>query len=207
MVEVPPDTRLDRRQRRWLQVHDAIYDAACELFGESGFDETSFGQIAERADVARKTVFNHFPRKRDFVSEWGRRRRAQVLAHLSDELLAQPSLDTVLRHYYTELAKLYETERAFSIRMLLGWRSLGGPFDDDPHRMIGQVGEFIVAAQKRGEVGKDINPGWIATMLYSTYFGLLYDWCKGDVDKPPFNLRKAFLQAVGVVVDGVQVKR
>jgi AcrR family transcriptional regulator len=56
-----------RRERRWREVHDRVYDAALELFLAQGFVATSYDEIAERADVARKTAFNHFPRKIDFI--------------------------------------------------------------------------------------------------------------------------------------------
>lgn len=37
------------------------------LFVEKGFDSTTMEDIAELADVARATVFNHFPRKSAFL--------------------------------------------------------------------------------------------------------------------------------------------
>jgi AcrR family transcriptional regulator len=42
--------------------------------------------IAERADVARATVFNHFPRKAAFIDEWTARRqeRAAVALGIND---------------------------------------------------------------------------------------------------------------------------
>lgn len=40
---------------------------ATELFVRHGFDAVSVSQIAEAADVARPTVFAHFPRKEDLV--------------------------------------------------------------------------------------------------------------------------------------------
>jgi AcrR family transcriptional regulator len=195
---------LDRRQKRWLQLHDAIYDAACELFLEADFESTSVDQIAERADVARKTAFNHFPRKRDFISEWGKRRRQQVGAALSDELLAQPRLDVVLRHYFAELAALNISSRPLTIRMLMGWREHGGPFDADPHALADVFERFVAAAVERGEVTDGIPPRHVATMLYSSYFGLLYDWCAGTDAEPPFDLELAFVKTVDMVTAGLR---
>jgi AcrR family transcriptional regulator len=56
---------LDRRQRKREAVRQSISDAATSLFIAHGFDEVTVDDIAEAADVSRKTVFNHFPRKED----------------------------------------------------------------------------------------------------------------------------------------------
>lgn len=194
----------DRRQRRWHQVHDRLYEAACELFLKSGYAGTSVDEIAERADVARKTAFNHFPRKRDFISEWGRRRRMQVLAAVSPVLETGPKLDIILRHYFAELATINLAERALTIRMSLGWIGSGGPFDADPHELVDVVRGFLGDALARGEIRPDIDPAHIGTVLYSSYFGLLYDWCQGPDAEPPFDLHDAFTQLLDVVLGGLR---
>jgi AcrR family transcriptional regulator len=56
---------LDRRTRKRLATRQAISDTATRLFFERGFDTVTIDDIAEAADVGRKTVFNHFARKED----------------------------------------------------------------------------------------------------------------------------------------------
>jgi AcrR family transcriptional regulator len=56
---------LDRRTRKRLATRQAISDAATRLFFRRGFDTVTIDEIAEAADVGRKTVFNHFARKED----------------------------------------------------------------------------------------------------------------------------------------------
>ena len=194
----------DRRVRRLQEVHDRLYEAACELFLERTFSATSVDEIAERADVARKTAFNHYPRKRDFIAEWGVRRRAQVDQALSADLLAHRDLDVVLRHYFDELAKINCNERALTIRMLHGWRDAGGPFDADPHLLVAVFGQFIADAVASGAIPPTAHPRQMATVLYSAYFGLLYDWCEGTDEDPPFDLREEFVQLLTMVFQGIQ---
>lgn len=43
--------------------HQAIIDAAAHEFRESGFAATSMDRIAERAQVSKRTVYNHFANK------------------------------------------------------------------------------------------------------------------------------------------------
>ncbi|MEV5409675.1 TetR/AcrR family transcriptional regulator [Thermopolyspora sp. NPDC052614] len=193
----------ERRQRRWHQVHDRLYEAACELFLEKGYAATSVDEIAERADVARKTAFNHFPRKRDFINEWGSRRRRQVLAALSPVLMADPRLEVVLRHYFAELADINLQQRSLTICMSKGWRESGGPFDTDPHELVDVLRGFIGDAVARGEIPAAVNASHMGTVLYSSYFGLLYDWCEGPEDVPPFDLNEAFTQLLDVFLAGI----
>jgi AcrR family transcriptional regulator len=70
-----PTLREQRRQR----TREAIVDAAAELFIERGFDHVSVMEIAQRAGVVEKTVFNHFPVKEGLVFEADPPMRAALL--------------------------------------------------------------------------------------------------------------------------------
>jgi AcrR family transcriptional regulator len=50
-----------RRAEQRDETRRAIVDATLELHGEIGPVATSYAQIAQRAGVQRKTVYNHFP--------------------------------------------------------------------------------------------------------------------------------------------------
>ncbi len=50
----------DRRAELKARHHEAILDAADALIRERGTPRFSVDELAERADVARRTVFNHF---------------------------------------------------------------------------------------------------------------------------------------------------
>jgi AcrR family transcriptional regulator len=72
----------DRRTRKRLATRQGISNAATRLFFERGFDEVTVDEIAAVADVGRKTVFNHFPRKEDMFfdrDEEGRERLREAL--------------------------------------------------------------------------------------------------------------------------------
>lgn len=56
-----------RREQRYQETRARIVDAAAELFAERGFDAVSVVEIAKRAGVVEKTVFNHFPMKEGLV--------------------------------------------------------------------------------------------------------------------------------------------
>ena len=71
---------MGRRERQRLLMRERLLSAALDLFAANGFAETTIDQIAERADVARQTVLNHFPHKTDFARAWGQGRRDRLAA-------------------------------------------------------------------------------------------------------------------------------
>jgi AcrR family transcriptional regulator len=203
-MTIDPAVLPERRQLRWHLVHDRLYDAACELFVESGYLGTSVDEIAERAGVSRKTAFNHYPRKRDFINEWGSRRRHHALHALPEDAVTDPRLDVVLRRYFAELAAINAEERALTISMSFGWRESGGPFDSDPHELIKVFQDFVNDAIIREEIPASVDAARTGVILYSSYFGLLYDWCDGTDTVPPFDLDRAFAQLLDIVLGGLR---
>jgi AcrR family transcriptional regulator len=67
------------RARRYQETRARIVDAAAELFAERGFDAVSVMEIARRAGVVEKTVFNHFPVKEGLVFDADPPMRAALL--------------------------------------------------------------------------------------------------------------------------------
>jgi AcrR family transcriptional regulator len=59
--------QVDRQERRKRRTRQAIQTAALELFAERGYRETTINDIAERADVAPRTVTVHFPAKEELL--------------------------------------------------------------------------------------------------------------------------------------------
>ena len=71
------------RHRKKAATRLAISNVATRLFVERGFENVSVDEIARVAAVARKTVFNYFPRKEDLLfdrEEEGRALVRQALA-------------------------------------------------------------------------------------------------------------------------------
>ncbi|MFX4262000.1 TetR/AcrR family transcriptional regulator [Pelotomaculum propionicicum] len=65
----------NRIERKKEETRKKIISTAVDLFNKQGFEETTVEQIAEAADVAKGTIFNHFPVK-----------EAIVLAHVQTKL-------------------------------------------------------------------------------------------------------------------------
>jgi AcrR family transcriptional regulator len=67
-----------RRERKKRATRDTIAATARRLFAERGFDAVTVAEIAMAADVAEKTVFNHFATKEELAFA-GREQRLNAL--------------------------------------------------------------------------------------------------------------------------------
>lgn len=80
---------------------DAILQAAIAEFRANGFDATSMDKIAARADVSKRTVYNHFPSKEELF--------AQILLQLwersAEQIDAAYRPDLSLREQLLELLR------------------------------------------------------------------------------------------------------
>lgn len=94
---------MNLRETKKLRTRQAISDAAINLMLDNGFDQVSITQIAEAAEVSRRTLFAYFPTKEDLVmhlladheTEMARAVRA------SDD----PPLETLRKQYLDGLAR------------------------------------------------------------------------------------------------------
>lgn len=82
----PPKSR---RERRREEIHDRLLDAAVTLFERKGFEATTVNEICDRADLAQKTFFNHFPTKQRVIREIAERFLDQM-SELVEEARLQP---------------------------------------------------------------------------------------------------------------------
>jgi AcrR family transcriptional regulator len=58
---------VNRRDRKKQQTAEKIAGTALRLFAKRGFEAVTITEIAEAADVARGTLFSHFPTKESLV--------------------------------------------------------------------------------------------------------------------------------------------
>ena len=103
------------RDRKKEMTRQAISDVATRLFVERGFDKVSIDDIAHEADVARKTVFNYFPRKEDLVFDREEEGRAMVREAIAGRDRRSPvdAFQTLMRTLLETQHPLFRvTERA-----------------------------------------------------------------------------------------------
>jgi AcrR family transcriptional regulator len=105
------------RERKAKETRARIARTALDLFIRQGYAETTFDQIAEAADVGRRTIFGHFPSKEAILFDHLVVRNEVAIVRLQDRPASEPaifSLYTVMRElceqgYDRELLALIRT--------------------------------------------------------------------------------------------------
>jgi AcrR family transcriptional regulator len=63
----PSLTKPGLRERKKQQTREKIERVALQLFADRGYDETTLADIADAADVSRRTIFAYFDSKEDIL--------------------------------------------------------------------------------------------------------------------------------------------
>jgi AcrR family transcriptional regulator len=187
-----------RREAHRMEMRARLLAAALHLFGARGYDATTIDQIAERADVARQTVLNHYPHKRDFLRAWGQQRRDRLLA-IAEDAGPDEAGRAQLHRYFAALAGMNEQERELTRALYMSL-----PHDDVRIHQR-PVPDAVVAAidrgQRRGEFDPGVPPSTAAEVITAVYFDTLTRWLTGG-DRP-FDLATALSDRLDVVLAGL----
>ncbi|MEJ2885726.1 TetR/AcrR family transcriptional regulator [Actinomycetospora aeridis] len=189
----PPPSR---RTRGRTERRDRMFDAAVELFVEQGFDETSMDDIAERAGLARTTVFNHFPRKMAFLEEWTLRRRQQAAQSFKDSDRTRQPARTLLASYFRALAEVNVATRVETTAIMpMGVRQTDILLD---HPLSRDLAELLTDAE--ATLAPSATPQQVGRLLALGYFSAVMRWVA--VDPEPFDLASELEAVLDTVLDG-----
>jgi AcrR family transcriptional regulator len=83
------------RQRKRQERHDALIDAAMELFQRNGYEQTTMEEIAAQADVSAPTLYRYFPRKNELLIALFWKERERLATALDDFHRKSASWDAV----------------------------------------------------------------------------------------------------------------
>ncbi|MGW3204247.1 TetR/AcrR family transcriptional regulator [Streptomyces sp. NPDC001135] len=168
-----------RRERNKQRIRKRLYDAALSLFAEQGYDATTIDEIADRADVARGTFFNHFHRKEDLIAEWGEQRRARLKTYLEETVTAgEGQYQHRLECCMGVLGRLNEEEeRDVTPAMLRAWVQAGQPLMEEPYAAK-IFADVVESGRLSGEFAAGIDAVRVGNALRDTYLGTLYRWAR-----------------------------
>ncbi len=166
MQSVAEGSRFERRKQ---ESRARILDAALALFRRQGLEGTTIEEICERADVAPRTFFNHFPRRDDMV-------RALALERLRGfrELAAgRERFDLVA--LFDEVATYLERSGA-SYRELVGAMLALGTGPERSGELYATFLTHVKDGVARGEVTTAHDPHTLADIIVGTLVGVLMNW-------------------------------
>jgi AcrR family transcriptional regulator len=173
MVAVHPSPR-SRFAKRREATRERLVAAALELFALHGYEGTTMGMVASAADVARATVFNHFPRK-DALLLAALADRRRVIADRLQRTVQLPT-HARLRDAVRAWARAYQINPEPGAALVRAWAQAGGPFLPDSSDTAGLFTEAIRTGQHRGEVRAAVDPLTAALVLLDASIGTLTRW-------------------------------
>jgi TetR/AcrR family transcriptional regulator of autoinduction and epiphytic fitness len=127
----------DRRAALRARHHRAILDAARVMIAEQGIAGFNVDVIAERADVSRRTVFNHFSSVDDLVTTSCTEELAVVIESFRAAVNARPAGPGSRASMFEDVAAALRTTDIPRVIAFL-WNALGGfaPEDSRPQQLF-----------------------------------------------------------------------
>ncbi len=205
MTEAPPDRRaaLKDRHRR------AILAAAADLMAERGGVSFTVDELAERADVSRRTVFNHFATVDDVVTTVCSDVLGGVVETFLATAAAAPAGDDTPAAMFAEITEALRASDLVAPMASLT-RSLGGT-DDSPlaarllHRAFTQVsGRFSQAMAARHPHADPLDVDLLVNALLGGLIVLHRHWFEVTGGADTAASRQTWAALVDRLVDGVR---
>jgi AcrR family transcriptional regulator len=193
----------DRRARSRRVLRERIEAAALDLFVAHGYRETTMDQIAERSDTARRTLFNHFPRKRDILDIWSDRRRERLASMFDDEALATVSASQRLAQLFDALATVNTDDPALAKVIVVGRLAEMGALEES-FPVFDALQRCVASGQALGEFSDQAPAETVAEVLTSCYLDTLQRWVFTD-QSSSFDLADNLRVKLDLILNGLRV--
>lgn len=189
-----------RRERKKRARRERIYEAARQLFLEQGYAATTVEQIAEAADVAQTTFFNHFQSKDAVLREMTGEISGHLEAMLQQELATADSAERRIRRFATQALRALGAAEGLAREVLLELlRKASGPGTALPY--LASVREpfttIVREGQSAGDVRRDLEPSLLAELV----IGLLNTALLGWLNDPGYPFEKRMTQFVDLIAE------
>jgi AcrR family transcriptional regulator len=196
------EVELSRRERKKEATKERIFKAAFALFKRQGVEATTVDEICEKADVAKGTFFNYFPRKEAvfgyLAEEWFAQAEEESAA-----IVAKPGpVGTQLITMFSELAAFYEEEPALARYVLDDWMQRQHSEDDALCKQWDDLAlRLIRKLQANGELRKDETAERLAGVLHCVHQGTILEFVASP--ESPFPLRTELRRRLMLAIEGL----
>ncbi len=176
-MSATPD--LSRRERKKAALRRRLLDCALALFEERGFAATRVSEICERADVAEKTFFNHFPSKRHLLREIAGEALDRLLVDLEEVRKSDASTAERLQTFFERLADNAEQAGPMHRELLteiIHVAHEAGTETEQTQRIQEAFGALIHEGRASGEVILRHGPEVLTEMVMGAFYVLMFNW-------------------------------
>jgi TetR/AcrR family transcriptional regulator, cholesterol catabolism regulator len=168
-----------RRQRAQRDKQQRITQAAAELFRTQGFDATTTDQIAERADIAKGTLFLYAPTKLHLLVLVYEDDLTRLVAETFAAARPDAPVVSTITQLFLPFFQLYEQDVELARRFVREQLFLE-PRTESSASALRQLLERLVALiqewQAAGRVAADVDAMLAAQNTFALYFAVLVAW-------------------------------
>ncbi len=197
-----PAIELTRRERKKEETKQRILKAAFDLFRKRGVDETTVDEICDKADVAKGTFFNYFPRKEAVFGSLSEIWMADVERDVGEILTKGGPAWKKMLDVFVTCAGYYEEDRELSKHMVVEWtRGMHDP-DNEVCGRWDELGLHVVRQlQAKGELRRDLDAARAHQVLSDVYHSTIVMWL--EAPQPPFPLKDELRKRLTLVMNGL----
>lgn len=196
------ELELTRRERKKEETKERILEAAFALFRRHGVEATTVEEICDKADVAKGTFFNYFPRKEAVFGYLSEQWVADAEGKVGEVLGRGTPAWEKARDVFIEFASFYEEDRELSKHMAQEWtRRMHDPDDATCRRWEALSLHVVRQLQAKGELRKDVPAERAAQVLGDVYHSTIMMWL--DSPEPPFPLKDELRKRLMLVTEGL----
>lgn len=191
---------VDRTARKRRQTRDHIAATAHALFERDGYEAVTMEQIAVQADVARGTLYNHFPVKEAVLAHWMHAQLEADLGTLVAAVMGRDSFHSRVATLLDASAQWWENHRHYAAPYIRFRFQQVRDADEEQHSsdLIPLYARLIADAQQAGELRQDASPDRLALYLHFLYLASVMTW----LGKPGIPLAQEFSHALTFFVQG-----
>ena len=202
---MPAPDNAGRRERKRSRTLDHLAATAFALFEAQGYDAVTMEQVAAEADVAKGTLYNHFPVKEALLAHWIHAELAAHLDLLAADVARQTSFAPRIWAVLNSAVVWCEGHRAYLPHYLrfrfldINAAALGeaGAMSNGVDRLFEAA---IEASQRAGELREDLSAAHLAALFNHLYLGALMRW----LTVPGLKLEAEFAAIVTLFVMGAE---
>jgi AcrR family transcriptional regulator len=197
MTSATPDPAPSRRERRRREIHERILAAATGLMAFKGFTAITALEIAESADVAEKTFYNHFPSKQHLIEELAIRALGVTKQLLADLCDGPGCMADRFRRFCERSADVAEQSREFTREVILElMRMVYVPGVALAHhsQLTDAIRAFFEQGRAHGDLPPDRDVAFLSEIGGAAYFGIVMNW----VTVPDYPLRERLRQLADI---------
>ncbi len=194
------------RERKKEATRNNILACAIKLFNDHGFVNTTMQLIAERADVALRTLYNYFPSKESIVATYIREVVEREVSKGWDELLDFDSTYERLLFMCRKSAEwMQENYTLIEVYAADPRNYYYGPTADEiPRSGYDEIVARVMAmGQELGDVTKKVSSGLLARQYMGFYYISILTW----LGNPENNLLEIFREGLDLLYQGIKPER